>query len=428
MIIPSIDVTGGRAVQLVGGREQALDAGDPFPWLERFALAGEVAIVDLDAARGIGDNRAVIARLCEQSPCRVGGGIRDIERARYWLDAGAQHIVIGTAAEPALLRALPQNRVVVALDAIDGEVVVNGWQSHTGRQVLDRVVELRDLVGGFLVTFVEREGRLGGTDLAFAREIVAAAGSAHVTIAGGITSPDEVAELDRMGADAQVGMALYTDRILLADAIAAPLTSDRVDGLFPTVVADERGIALGLAWSSRESLRQAVATRRGVYHSRRRGIWVKGETSGATQELLRVGVDCDRDTLRFTVRQHGLGFCHRDQVTCWGAGSPIDVLARTVQAHIDEPATASYTDRLLSDPALLEAKLIEEAAELACATDRTDAVREAADLWYFATVRLIQAGGRMVDVERELGRRALRVTRRPGNAKSSQAGNADGPG
>ena len=418
MIIPSIDLIAGRAVQLVGGREQALDAGDPFPWLERFALAGEVALVDLDAARGVGDNSSVIARLCATSPCRVGGGIRDLERARFWLDTGAERIVIGTAAEPAFLRALPRERVVVALDAVNGEVVVDGWRTHTGRSVLERIVELRDIVGAFLVTFVEREGRLGGTDMAFAKEIVAAAGSARVTIAGGITTPDEIAELDRMGADAQVGMALYTDRILLADAIAAPLTSDRTDGLFPTVVADERGVALGLAWSSPESLRQAVATRRGTYHSRRRGVWTKGETSGATQVLLRVALDCDRDALRFTVRQHGAGFCHRAQATCWDSGSPLDALAGTVRARLDAPADDSYTNRLLADPALLEAKLVEEAVELARASSADEAVRETADLWYFALVRLVQAGGRIADVERELGRRALRISRRPGAAKS----------
>lgn len=428
MIIPSIDLIAGRAVQLVGGREQALDAGDPFPWLERFALAGDVALVDLDAARGIGQNTEIITQLCAIAPCRVGGGIRDLDRARYWLDAGAEQIVIGTAAEPRLLGALPRNRLIAALDAEDGEVVIDGWQTRTGRGVLERIAELRDLVGGFLVTFVEREGRLGGTDLDFARDIVAAAGSARVTIAGGITTPDEIAELDAMGADAQVGMALYTNRMLLADAIAAPLTSDRPDGLIPTVVADERGVALGLAYSSRDSLHRAVATQRGVYHSRRRGIWTKGETSGATQQLLRVALDCDRDTLRFTVRQHGAGFCHRRQATCWGEGPPLDVLARTIRDRLGQSVNGSYTSRLLNDPALLASKLAEESNELAAASSAREAVCEAADLWYFAMVRLVQAGGTMADVERELGRRALRVSRRPGDAKRSTAAATNGAG
>ncbi len=159
-----------------------------------------------------------------------------------------------------------------------------------------------------------------GIDLAAAEAVVRAAGGARVTIAGGVTTAAEVAALDRLGADAQVGMALYTGRLALADAIAAPLTSDRTDGLWPTVVCDERGIALGLAWSSATSLARALETGHGVYHSRRRGLWLKGETSGATQELLRVDLDCDRDALRFVVRQHGPGFCHQGTRELLGRG------------------------------------------------------------------------------------------------------------
>jgi phosphoribosylformimino-5-aminoimidazole carboxamide ribonucleotide (ProFAR) isomerase len=165
MIVPSIDLVRGRAVQLVGGREQALDAGDPAPWFTRFTVAGEVAVVDLDAARGEGSNREQIAALCAAGPCRVGGGIRDLATARWWLDAGAEHIVIGTAAQPGLLRELPRERVIVALDSVDGEVVVDGWRERTGCSLEARLAELQGLAGGFLVTLVEREGRMVGADL-----------------------------------------------------------------------------------------------------------------------------------------------------------------------------------------------------------------------------------------------------------------------
>ena len=417
MIIPSIDLAGGRVVQLVGGREQALDAGLPGPWLERFAIAGEVAVVDLDAALGRGDQRDLIERLCQAGPCRVGGGIRSYERARDWLDAGATRIVIGTAAEPALLRRLPADRVVVALDARDGRVVVDGWRTATGRAVRERMAELRGLAGGFLVTFVEREGRLDGTDMVAARALVEAAGDARLTIAGGVTTAAEVAALDRLGADAQVGMALYTDRLDLGDALAAPLGSDRPDGLLATVVADERGRALGLAWSSVDSIRVAVAERRGVYHSRSRGLWRKGEGSGAIQTLLRIDVDCDRDALRFTVRQHGAGFCHRGTASCWDDGSTLDRLERRIaERQVTAPA-GSYTRRLLEDPELLGAKLREEAGELAEATTPAEVAAEAADLLYFTLVRMRRDGVRLADVERELASRLLSVRRRPGDAK-----------
>lgn len=416
MIVPSIDLQAGRTVQLVGGRDLALDAGDPLPIAERFAVAGELAVIDLDAARGRGSNAALVEALSARFPCRVGGGIRDYRTAVRRLDAGAERVILGTAAEPALLRRLPRPRLQAALDSRHGDVVVEGWTRGTGRGVLERIAELKPHVGGFLVTFVEREGRLEGIDLERVREVVAAADPVRVTVAGGVTTADELAEIDRLGADAQVGMALYTGRLELADALAAPLRSDRPDGLWPTVVVDESGRALGLAWSDPESLREAVRTRRGTYHSRTRGLWVKGESSGDRQELLRVDLDCDRDALRFVVRQHGRGFCHRGTRSCWGDEAGLPALLRTLRERARSAPPGSYSARLLGDPALLRAKLLEEAGELADAAPDA-APAEAADLLYFALVALVRAGGELADVERELDRRARRISRRPGDAK-----------
>jgi phosphoribosyl-AMP cyclohydrolase len=160
-------------------------------------------------------------------------------------------------------------------------------------------------------------------------------------------------------------MALYTGRLDLADAIMAPLVSDRADGLWPTVVVDERGVALGLVYSSRESVREAVRRRMGVYQSRSRGLWVKGETSGATQDLIRIDLDCDRDSPRFVVRQRGPGFCHLDTRTCWGEDAGLGRLERTLASRKAAAPEGSYTAKLLADPALLGAKLREEAGELA---------------------------------------------------------------
>ncbi len=426
MIIPSIDIAGGRTVQLVGGRDLALEAGDPEVWLDRFSVAGEVAVVDLDGAMTSGTNRDLIRRLCQRADCRVGGGIRTYEQARDWLDAGARRIVIGTAADASLLGRLPRERTIAALDALDGDVVVDGWRQKTGRRVIERMLELRDHVGGFLVTFVEREGRMQGIDPIAIGPLVEAAGDARVTIAGGVTTADDVATLDRLGADAQVGMALYTGRLALADAIAAPLQSDRPDGLFATVVTDERGVALGLAWSSRESLRRAIDEQRGIYHSRARGIWVKGESSGATQELLQVALDCDRDVIRFTVRQGGPGFCHAGTTTCWGPATGMQALEQTLASRRATPVAGSYTQRLWNDPGLLASKLVEEAGEVATAGSREAVVSEVADLVYFALVRLHGAGATMADVDRVLARRGLSVTRRPGDAKATDPPAATG--
>ena len=420
MIIPSIDLMSGNAVQLVGGKDRELDAGDPRPLAKRFRVAGEIAVIDLDAALGQGSNREVIEELCGMAQCRVGGGIRDVETARRWLDAGAQKIILGTAARPELLRQLPKERVIAALDAVDGEVVVEGWTEATGHHVLDRIEELRPYVSGFLVTFVEREGRLGGTDEALAAAVIDAAGDARVTIAGGVTTAEEVGRLDEMGADAQVGMALYKGLMDLGDAICAPMTSDRDDGLWPTVVCDEMGHALGLVYSNAESVRAAVASGRGVYHSRRRGLWRKGESSGNIQELLAIDLDCDRDALRFTVRQRGDGFCHLSRWGCWGDDTSLGSLERRLKARLADAPEGSYTKRLLDDPELLAAKLREEARELAEADGLDEVTWEVADVFYFAMVAMIRGGASLRDVERELARRALKVSRRAGDAKEEQ--------
>ncbi len=417
MIVPSIDVMDGHAVQLIGGKEKAIDAGDPRPIARQFRIAGEVAVIDLDAALGRGNNQKVIEELCRIGPCRVGGGIRDVEVARRWLDAGAVKIILGTAARPEILRQLPRERVIAALDAVDGEVVVEGWQTKTGRGILERMDELRDLVGGFLVTFVEREGRLGGTRMDQVARLVEQAGGAKLTIAGGVSTLEEIAELDRLGADAQVGMAIYSGRLDLGDCITAPLVSDRADGLWATAVVDEHGHALGVAYSDAESVREAVRRGVGAYHSRRRGLWVKGETSGATQQLLRVDADCDRDALRFTVRQSEPGFCHNDTWTCWGPDRGLPALARVLAERVKHAPEGSYTRRLLEDPALLRNKLREEAGELADASEREHVANEVADVMYFALVAMVRAGVPLADVETILDRRALRMTRRPGDAK-----------
>lgn len=418
MIVPSIDLMNGHAVQLVGGKTLELDAGPPLPIAKRFRLAGDIAVIDLDAALGQGDNTQTIQELLKVARCRVGGGIRSVERARFWLDQGAHKIILGTAAKPEILRELPRERVMAALDAVDGEVVVDGWRTKTGKNIADQMAELRPYVCGFLVTFVEREGRMGGTDMSRVRELKDAAGDCDLTIAGGVTTVEEIAELDRLGIDAQVGMALYKETMNLADAIAAALTSDREDGLWPTVVCDERGVALGLAYSNLASLREAVARCAGVYHSRKRGLWVKGLTSGNLQELVGIDLDCDRDTLRFRVRQSGEGFCHLGTSTCWGPVRGLDATFETVRARLQDAPQGSYTRRLFDDPELLAKKLVEEAGELARASEAEEAEFEAADLLYFLSVALARAGGSLSGVDANLDAKSLKITRRPGNAKT----------
>jgi phosphoribosyl-ATP pyrophosphohydrolase len=420
VIIPSIDLMNGRAVQLRRGRELVLDGGDPLARLEQFSVAGEVAIVDLDAALGQGSNTPIIREMVRRARCRVGGGIRSVDAARDWLDAGAARVVIGTAASPEFLGQLPRERLVAAVDASKGAVVVAGWRESTGIDPVRRITELAPFVAGFLLTQVDVEGMMQGFDRGLVERAAEAAGARHarLTAAGGITTADDIRVLDELGVDAQVGMALYSAHLPLGDAIAAPLRNPPAPGLWPTIVTDEAGLVLGLVWSTRESVAAAVRERSGIYWSRSRGeLWKKGATSGATQRLIRIDLDCDRDALRFTVRQDGPGFCHTGTRGCFGSDFTLAALERTIRSRVASPLPGSGTTALLEDPDLLASKLLEEAAELSASVDAAGAESEAADLIYFALTALIARGGSLAGVSAELARRAGRARRRTMAAK-----------
>ncbi len=432
MLIPSIDIMNGRAVQLVNGRRFELDGGDPLDRAAEFSLLGEIAVVDLDAALGKGDNRALVLELIKKYPCRVGGGIRDAALATEYLDAGAVSIMIGTMATPSFLKIFPASRLIACLDSRNGIVMDSGWTKSTGASVSTKCLELADYAGGFLFTEIGREGTLEGADISSARLLKNALRESgykgNITLAGGVVSSEEMAELDSLGIDAQVGMALYKGILKPAQALSACLHSDRADGLWPTVVCDEAGVALGLAYSDAESLATAIETRTGIYRSRKRGLWKKGGSSGDTQTLLRVDADCDRDALRFTVRLDSGKFCHSGARSCFTGPQRPDggfgLLDRTVAGRLamvsDGTApVGSYTARLFGDPALLGSKLSEEARELCEAQGAERAAEEAADLLYFAAVKLAREGSSLAEAAKVLDRRALRLSRRPGDAKKN---------
>lgn len=409
-------------MQLERGRELKIDAGPPEPIAEKFGRVGDIAVIDLDAALGTGSNRTLIKSLCRRHRCRVGGGLRSVEAAMELLDAGAEKVILGTAAKPEILKQLPASRTMAALDAVHDEVVVDGWRTKTGTSVTDRMKELAPYVSGFLVTFVEVEGTMAGLDLDRAKALKAAAGDCELTVAGGIATPEEVAQLDALGIDAQIGMALYTGSFGLADALWASLSSDRADGLVATVVVDVHERALGLCWSSKESLNVALEEGRGVYWSRRRGLWRKGESSGNVQKLVSVQLDCDRDALQFMVEQEGVGFCHLNRESCFGPMTGLGTLARRLENPHTRAAPGSYTARLFEDPKLLNAKIREEAGELAVADASDEVTHEAADVIFFALVKAATHGVSLRDIEQELHLRSKKVRRRKGDAKPPPQG------
>jgi phosphoribosylformimino-5-aminoimidazole carboxamide ribotide isomerase len=224
MLIPSIDLQGGHIVQLVQGEKLAIEASDPEVWITRFSGFPRVQLIDLDAAKGQGDNAAMVAGICRRLPCRVGGGIRSIARAQAVLEAGA-HAVIASSAlfrngavdvtfARELAEAIGIERVIAAVDSRGGHVAIHGWKTVLPLTAVDAVRALEPFCGEFLYTHVDKEGLMQGTDIA-AILAVRRATTRRVTAAGGITTWDEIDRLDAHHVDAVVGMAVYTGQLPL---------------------------------------------------------------------------------------------------------------------------------------------------------------------------------------------------------------------
>lgn len=226
MLIPSIDLLGGRIVQLVQGERLAVESHDIDQWMARFAGWPKVQLIDLDAAKAQGDNNALVARICAALPCRVGGGIRTVARAQDVLAGGATHAIVGSALfrggtidlafAERLAAAAGAERLIAAVDSKEGHVVIDGWRTRLPLTAVDAVRQLEPFFGGFLYTHVDREGLLQGTDMAAIRRVRDAT-TRDVIAAGGITTMEEVEVLAAIDVDAVVGMAIYTGRMAMPE-------------------------------------------------------------------------------------------------------------------------------------------------------------------------------------------------------------------
>jgi phosphoribosylformimino-5-aminoimidazole carboxamide ribotide isomerase len=218
MLIPSIDLMGGKIVQLVQGSRKALEFDNLREWIDRFAKYPLVQLIDLDAATGRGDNRDLVRDLARQLPCQVGGGIRSVDAARVALDSGARRVIFGSAlisngaidqafASQAAIQIGPE-KLVFAADCRGGHVAIKGWRETTGVAALEMMHALEPFCSAYLYTHIDTEGLLQGIPLDVVRTLRSGT-SRQLIAAGGIRNKEEVAELDAMGVDAVVGMAIY---------------------------------------------------------------------------------------------------------------------------------------------------------------------------------------------------------------------------
>ena len=226
MIIPCIDLMDGKVVQLVQGREKALEGGTPLEMLSKFAAFPEIQVIDLDAALGKGENSSIVEFLAARAKCRVGGGVRTPERALRLMEQGAQRVIVGTAAFTPVMKdiakAIGPEKILIALDSKNGKIVVKGWQEATGLTAENVIHQLEPFCSGFLCTYVDKEGMLQGTDLDWFRRLRAATNH-ELTAAGGITTLDDIRQLAALNIHAALGMAIYTGRLKLDELTALAL-------------------------------------------------------------------------------------------------------------------------------------------------------------------------------------------------------------
>lgn len=425
MIISSIDLKDGKVVQLRQGKDLVLERDNPDELIAEFNRYGEVAIIDLDAALrntapdGSTANSAILKRLLRRGNVRVGGGIRSAKTARELVSLGAEKVIVGSAAFTLpdgsagvntgflsqFAEAVGKEHVIVSVDAREGKIAVKGWTESAGIDVIEGAKAVEPYCSELLFTCVEREGTMTGIDLELVKKLRAAVGC-RLVVAGGVSTLEEVVALEKLGCDVQLGMALYTGAVSLADGFVECLDWNKQE-MMPVIAQSVTGEVLMMGYANREALKTTFARGLLTFWSRSRNeLWTKGETSGNTLEVIKLRMDCDRDTILATVRPAGPA-CHTGAWSCFStvADRPysLDYLSSVIADRFANPKPGSYTATLNGER--VREKVMEEAEELTEAEDRDEVIWETADLLYFVNVLMNREGVSWKDVLDELDRR-----------------------
>ena len=378
----------GHVVQLKNGKDLVLQRDDADALISEFDRFGEVAIIDLDAAlrntdeKGNTPNTKLLKSLLRKGNVRVGGGIRDVKKARELISLGAEKVIIGSAAWNAnrksdsdpilnvefleeLVNAIGKQRVIISVDAINGKIAVKGWTETVDISLVEGAREAEKYASELLFTCVEKEGCMQGTDMDMCRQLRDAV-KCRVVAAGGVNTVEQIVALERMGCDVQLGMALYTGAVSLKDSFIGCLDWEKVDGMIPVIAQSSAGEVLMMGYSNREAVEKTIDTGKLTFYSRtRKALWTKGETSSHWLDVKKLRVDCDRDTILATVEPNG-GACHTGSWTCFGAEpdakSNMERLYSTIAERFANPRPGSYT-ATLNDERVRE-KVEEEAEEI----------------------------------------------------------------
>lgn len=445
MVISSIDLKDGKVVQLKNGKDLVLQRDDADSLIKEFDKYGEVAIIDLDAALGnllpegslknvegkpikeATPNTTLLRSLLRKGNVRVGGGIRDVKKAKELVSLGAEKVIIGSAAWASseqrangailntdfldeLVATIGKQRIIISVDAINGKIAVKGWTESNGIDFIEGAKAAEKYASELLFTCVEKEGCLEGTNLDYAQQLRNAV-KCRVVIAGGVSTLEEIISLEKMGCDVQLGMALYKGLVSLKDAFIGCLNWEKAaessNGLIPVIAQSSSGEVLMMGFANKEAFEKTFATDKLTFYSRTRNVlWTKGETSGHHLAVQRLRVDCDRDTVLATVIPNG-GVCHTGSFTCFNAeadaNSNMERLYSVIADRFANPKPGSYTATLTDER--VRDKVQEEAEEVCEAEGHDEVVWECADLLYFLNVLMFKEKVTWTEVFDELDRR-----------------------
>ncbi|MCI6798421.1 MAG: bifunctional phosphoribosyl-AMP cyclohydrolase/phosphoribosyl-ATP diphosphatase HisIE [Spirochaetia bacterium] len=428
MVISSIDLKDGHVVQLKNGRDLVLQRDDADNLINEFNFYGEVAVIDLDAAMGNVDakgntvNTNLLKSLLRKGNVRTGGGIHTVKRARELISLGAEKVIIGSSAwnkNPSsndsvlnteflkeLVQAIGKQRIIISVDAINGKIAVKGWTETIDVSLIEGAKQAEQYCSELLFTCVEKEGCMQGTNIDMAQELRNAV-KCRVVVAGGVSTESEIEQLEKMGCDVQLGMALYTNKVSLKDSFIRCLDWKKTDGMIPVIAQSEHGEVLMMGYANHEAFKKTFDTKKLTFWSRTRNtLWTKGETSGHFLEVKKLRADCDRDTVLATVVPHG-GVCHTGSFNCFSSEadekSSMERLYGTIAERFANPKPGSYTATL--DSKRVREKIEEEAEELCEADGKDEVIWEAADLLYFVSVLMYKEGVNWNDIYSELDRR-----------------------
>ena len=427
MVISSIDLKDGHVVQLKNGKELVLQRDDAESLIRHFNMFGEVAIIDLDAALGNVDakgntiNTSLLKSLLRKGNVRTGGGVRSVKRARELISLGAEKVIIGSCAwksnpKPGesvineeflneVANAIGKERIIISVDSLNGKIAVKGWTETVDISLVEGAKEAEKYCSELLFTCVEKEGCMQGTNMDYVKELRKAV-KCRVVVAGGVSSVEEIAELEKLHCDVQLGMALYTNKVSLEDAFIACLDFEKVP-LIPVIAQSYNGEVLMQGYANKEAFQTSFKTNKLTFWSRSQNkIWTKGETSGNFLDILKLRVDCDRDTVLATVIPNG-PTCHTGSWTCFSSDpqekSSMGRLYNIIADRFANPKPGSYTATLNAQR--VREKIEEEAEELCEADGKDEVIWEAADLLYFVNVLMYKEGVTWKDVYDELDKR-----------------------